>query len=232
MMIFYTLNKLRMSFSSLCMYSCIFSLISCVSLSDSSPAFPLHTCSVLFYDWGFLSVRAVSPVLSIACYERVIILTLPNRSYVCCLNKWLMVLPPPLSFSTTVTAKPTKAGRQSRPAGTFVVERLRLPAPCVNASEGVHGGVRMGEVPTGALVQAEPALQVNGTAGSPARQLLSTYSVLAQSELRSGHLHSDFFFPFIKTGSFFAITFSSCLLFWPASPCLHLNLAITFHSAF
>lgn len=55
----------------------------------------------------------------------------------------------------------------------------------------------MGEVPAGALVQAEPALQVNGTAGHPARQLLS---VLAQSELRFGHLHSGFFFfsPFIK----------------------------------
>lgn len=56
----------------------------------------------------------------------------------------------------------------------------------------------MGEVPAAALVQAKPALQVNGTAGGPAWQLLSTYSLLAQSDLRLGHLHNDGFFPFIK----------------------------------
>lgn len=45
-------------------------------------------------------------------------------------------------------------------------------------------GVRVGEVSAGALVQ------VNFTAGGPARQLLSTYSLLAQSELGFGSLHS------------------------------------------
>lgn len=34
-----------------------------------------------------------------------------------------MLLPPPLPFSTAITAEPTKAGCQSRPAGTCVVEK-------------------------------------------------------------------------------------------------------------
>lgn len=69
-------------------------------------------------------------------------------------------------------------------------KRLGLPEPCVNARKGVHGGLRVGG--EGALVQAEPALQVNGPAGG-------IYRVLAQSELRSAYLHSDdFFFPFVK----------------------------------
>lgn len=84
--------------SFLCVYSCIFLLIPRGSLSDSSSAFPLHTCSVLFYGCGFLSVRAVSSLLSFACWERVIVLTLPKRSYMCSLNTWLIVLPPTSSF--------------------------------------------------------------------------------------------------------------------------------------
>lgn len=62
----------------------------------------------------------------------------------------------------------------------------------------------MGEAPGGALVQAEPALQVNSTAGGPARQLLS---VLAQSELRFGHLHSDYFFFHLSNGRFLCNNF-------------------------
>lgn len=75
----------------------------------------------------------------------------------------------------------------------------------------------MGEIPAGALVQAEPALQVNGTAGGPARQLLS---VLAQSELRFGHLHSDiFFFPFIR----WDVSLQQPFPLVSAPPSLHLN---------
>lgn len=71
-------------------------------------------------------------------------------------------------------------------------------------------------------MQAEPALQVNGPAGG-------IYRVLAQSELRSGYLHSDDFFFHLSNGKFLCDNLFLLLIL----ACIPISaLAITVHSAF
>lgn len=141
-----------------------------------------------------------------------------------------MILPPPLPFSTAMTAEPTKAGCQSRPAGTCVVVKAVLTL-CKCQERSAWRG-ESGRGPCRCSGTGRPSSEGKWHCWSSCLAALEHLQRVGtvRAEVWSP---SVIFFSVYQMGSFFATTFSSCLwLFCPASPSLHLNLVITFPSAF